>query len=322
MDRWFSNDNYCTEIRNTSFVPYFILLGVSENPLWQKTFSLIVLLIFVFILLGNLTPSLLVCSDSRLHTPMYFFLVNLSILDMSYATTTLCTVIKFYLTGDQTISLKACIAQIYLYVSFVNCEVFLLAAMSFDRYVAICNPLQYPLIMTSRSCSLMLLITFLLGFSDPLFLIVSISRLSCFKTVTVNHFFCDLRAFIQLSCNSIAFVDYLMLTEAAIFCLPSLLSTMISYLYIIRAILKICVVSGRQKAFSTCSSQLIIVILYYTIIFCLYLRPISMPTTSYDKLFTLLYTAGTPLVNPLIYSLKNEDVKSAFRRIFKRRQNY
>nr|DBA20747.1 TPA: hypothetical protein GDO54_017495 [Pyxicephalus adspersus] len=253
---------------------------------------------------------------------MYFFLVNLSILDMSYATTTLCTVIKFYLTGDQTISFKACIAQIYLYVIFVNCEVFVLAAMSYDRYVAICNPLQYPLIMTSRSCSLMSLITFILGFTDSVFLPISICWITCFRTIAVNHFFCDLRAVIQLSCDSTVLVDYLILTEAAIFSLPPLFSTLISYMYIIRAILKIRLASGRQKAFSTCSSQLIIVILYYTIIFCLYLRPMSMPTTSYDKLFTLLYTAGTPLVNPLIYSLKNEDVKSAFRRIFKRRQNY
>ncbi|KAM4696258.1 olfactory receptor 5B2-like [Rhinophrynus dorsalis] len=298
---------------NGSEVAFFILRGLSDLPQLQTPIFIIVLLIFILILCGNFTTFLLVCLDPKLHKPMYFFLRELSLLDMSYSTITLQNVFTAYLSGDKTISFQHCMSQMYFYSSLVNNEIFILTSMSYDRYLAICKPLYYPMVMNSRTFALLSITSFILGFTDMLPFTIIISHFTCFRSNEINHFFCDFLALMKLSCNDITFIWYLILIESAFLSLTPLIITVTSYVYIIQAILKIQTSSGRQKAFYTCSSHLTVVLLFYVTIICLYLRPTSLPTMDYDKLYALLYTAVTPLANPMIYTLRNEDVKSAFK---------
>ncbi|KAM4641711.1 olfactory receptor 6C74-like [Discoglossus pictus] len=293
---------------------YFILKGISDDPNLQPPIFLLVLVIYLLTIGGNMTILLLVCLDRQLHTPMYFFLGNLSMLDMMSTTNTLHTILISYLSGNKTISFPGCMAQMYLFASLISNELMILAAMSYDRYVAVCNPLRYHFIMRPTVCVLLATVCWVLGFLEIIPNIVMISKVSFCRSEDVDHFFCDIFPLLQLSCSDTSILELMLFLTVLIYSSLSFILTIIPYVFIIITILRIPSSTGRRKAFYTCSSHITVVTLLYIILFSQYLKPTSMGSLESIKLYSLFNTAAVPLLNPLIYSLKNKDVKSALRR--------
>ncbi|KAM4641833.1 olfactory receptor 13C9-like [Discoglossus pictus] len=304
--------------KNLTLLSYFVIKGISSILGLQTPIFLLVLLIYLIILGGNMTILLLICLDPHLHTPMYFFLGNLSLLDMSSTTVTLQSTLVTFITGDNTVSFLGCMSQLFIFLCLTENELLLLTAMSYDRYVAICNPLHYPMIMKYRVCVLLVVVCFLVSLVHFIPYIVILAEYSCYVSNIINHFFCDLVPLMKLSCSDTSVLEMLILTEGMLisFLTPSSL-TFISYVFIIGTILKIRSSTGRSKAFYTCSSHLTVVLLLYMTLLCQYVRPISTESLESNKLLALFNTAIVPMLNPLIYSLKNKDVKSALRRQLK-----
>nr|DBA20728.1 TPA: hypothetical protein GDO54_017478 [Pyxicephalus adspersus] len=298
-------------------VDFFIIKGFSDIPDLQAPIFLLVLLIYFFTLSGNITIILLVCLDQRLHTPMYFFLVNLSIIDICSTTVTLHKILLINLTGNRVISYIGCIGQMYIFGSLVSDELLFLTAMSYDRYVAVCDPLRYTVIVNPRICISLAFVCWVLGFIEIIPYVVLVTGFTCYKSNILNHFFCDLLPIIKLSCNNTSVLETLFIVEGAVLLgLGPFVLTFLSYTFIITTILQIRTSTGRRKAFYTCSSHLTVVNLLYITLIYQYLRPISADSLEYNKLLSLFNTAAVPLLNPLIYSLKNKDVKSAFKKRF------
>ncbi|XP_053545502.1 olfactory receptor 6C74-like [Bombina bombina] len=303
---------------NQTRVTYFIIKGISDVPQLQLPIFLLVLLIYLTTLGANTAIFLLVCLDPQLHTPMYFFLGNLSIMDMFCSTITLHKALVIFVTGNKTVSFNSCIAQLYMFSCLACDELLILTAMSYDRYVAICNPLHYPMVMNPKVCALLAFICWVLGFIEVIPYVVLLLELSCYRSNIINHFFCDLVPIVKLTCSDTSVLDIVILIEGLLLLslIPFLL-TFISYIFIIVTILKIRSSTGRRKAFYTCSSHLTVVLLLYVTLVCQYLRPTSSESLNSNKLFSLFNTAAVPMLNPLIYSLKNKDVKSSLRRRLK-----
>nr|XP_033779203.1 olfactory receptor 1019-like [Geotrypetes seraphini] len=301
---------------NDTLFPGFILLGFSDLPKLQPFISLGLSLLYLISISGNLLIVTAVCLTSRLHTPMYFFLCNLSFLDLCCTSITIPKMIACLLTGNNVITFIECVTQLYFFLSFTSTEFFLLSAMSYDRYVAICNPLSYALIMNKRICILLAAASWITGLLDTVPYMAFISRLVFCHDNIINHFFCDLPPLMDLACNDIHSFQLTIFIEGIFMGFIPFLMTLSSYAYIISAILKIRSSQGRHKAFSTCSSHLIVVILFYGTVICMYMRPASLQSPEQDKLFSLLYMAVIPMLNPIIYSLRNKDVKSALKKMF------
>ncbi|KAM3912172.1 olfactory receptor 8D1-like [Leptodactylus fuscus] len=298
-----------------TLITYFIIKGITDVPELQAPVFLLVLLIYLITFGGNMTIFLLICMDHHLHTPMYFFLANLSIVDLSSSTITLHKVLLIFITGDNRVSYLACITQMYIFASLIGHELLILAAMSYDRYVAICNPLRYHAIMNRRVCGLLCSSCYLLGCLQVLAQVVIFSGFSCYRSNEINHFFCDIIPLMKIICNDSSVLEMVLFIQGlfVITLLPFVL-TMIPYGFIISAILKINSRRGKQKAFYTCSSHLMVVTLLYVTFISQYLTPPSHGSLNSKKFFSLFNTAAVPMLNPLIYSLKNRDVKSAMRR--------
>ncbi|XP_029435857.1 olfactory receptor 1019-like [Rhinatrema bivittatum] len=307
------------EEENLTTVTEFIILGFPEFPDLQIPLFLLFLLIYLIILMGNLTIIALTCLDPRLHTPMYFFLCNLSVLDISSTSVTLPKLLDILLRKGQHISLRCCFTQMYFFLCFASVEFIIISVMAYDRYVAICYPLHYTIIMNEKVCILMAAGTWIFGFLDPVIHTALLSHFSYCGSIEINHFFCDLSALLKLSCTSTSTSESVTYILGAFVALPCFSATLTSYVYIIANIRKISSVEGRRKAFSTCSSHLTIVILFYGTIMCLYMRPASMQTLDLNKLFALLYNVLIPMINPFIYSLKNREVKRFLRKVFNRK---
>ncbi|KAG8552786.1 hypothetical protein GDO81_003062 [Engystomops pustulosus] len=301
--------------RNVSVPTYFIIIGISDEPLVQVFLFLLVLLTYLTALGGNITIFLLVCLDHHLHTPMYFFLANLSILDISCSTITLHKTLISFISGDGTISLFECYANIFAFFSFTCIELLVLAAMSYDRYVAICNPLHYYLVMNYNICVLLACICWGYGLLENLPTFWGLFKLTCYESNEVDHFFCDIVPILKLTCSDKSFLQLYFLT-AGVFSgtFTPFALTFISYIFIISTILSIRSSSGRRKAFFTCFSHLTVVITLYASLVFQYLRPNASINLSSNKYFSLFNAAAVPILNPLIYSLKNKDVKAAIRR--------
>ncbi|KAM5145576.1 olfactory receptor 8G17-like [Mantella aurantiaca] len=303
------------ENSNETTMIYFIITGISESPLLQAPIFLLVLFIYLITLGGNLIIVLLVCLDHHLHTPMYYFLCNLSALDLFCSTVTLHRILFTFVTGERAISYSTCIAHMYFFGSFICDELLFLTAMSYDRYVAICNPLRYTQVMNWTVCFLLSIVCWILGFLEIIPFIVLLSSFTCYKSNIINHFFCDLLQVFKLFCSDTSVFKIVLATEGLILlCLLPFLLKCTSYAFIISTIVKISSSVGRHKAFYTCSSHLTVVILLYATLSYQYLRPAPADGLDYNKLFSLFNTAALPILNPLIYSFKNKDVKSAFRR--------
>ncbi|XP_029437219.1 olfactory receptor 151-like [Rhinatrema bivittatum] len=310
------------EEENLTTVTEFIILGFPEFPELQIPLFLLILLIYLIILMGNLTIIALTCLDPRLHTPMYFFLCNLSFLDISSTSVTLPKLLDIFLRKRQRISVKGCFTQLYFFMYLTCVEFVIIMVMAFDRYVAVCHPLRYAVIMNPKVCALMAAGTWIFGFMETATHIVLISHFSYCRSNEINHFFCDVSALLKLSCSSTSTIESVTYILGAFVALPCFIATLTSYVYIISAILRIRSAEGRRKAFSTCSSHLMVVILFYGTLFCTYLRPMSMQSLDLNKLFVLLYNILIPMFNPIIYSLKNKEVKAALRKTLSLKINF
>nr|DBA20759.1 TPA: hypothetical protein GDO54_017505 [Pyxicephalus adspersus] len=268
---------------------------------------------YIITLGGNMTICILVILDHHLHTPMYFFLANLSIVDISSSTVTLHRILGNFITQDNTVGIFAFMMQCYFFGSLSGHELFILTAMGFDRYVAICKPLKYYLIMNYRTCGMLAVFCWSVGFIQIIPYSVLLAKISCFSTNEINHFCCDLIPIMEIACSDISTLKTLTFIQGIIlFIIIPFCFTLISYVFIIITILKISSNSGRHKAFYTCSSHLTVIILLYMTLILQYVIPSNRlgPT----KLFSLFNAAIVPMLNPIIYSLKNKDVKSSFRR--------
>nr|XP_056720562.1 olfactory receptor 1020-like [Euleptes europaea] len=305
------------EINNRTkqtIITNFILLGFSDNSDLQVLLFLSFLAIYLLTVAGNIIIIVLVVTDLHLHTPMYLFLGNLSCLEICYTSTILPRLFFSLLTGDRTISVHGCILQYFFFGSLASTECYLLAVMSYDRYLAICRPLRYTYLMNGRICFWLLAISWITGLLNVSVMTPLLFKLLFCGPIEIEHFFCDIAALFKLSCSSTHLVERVNFIFASIDILPPFLLTLISYLCIIINIFQMKTKVSRQKAFSTCSSHLIVVTLFYGSLICVYLLPETNTRKELHKTFSLFYTVFTPMLNPLIYSLRNREIKGAFAR--------
>nr|XP_006133466.2 olfactory receptor 6B1-like [Pelodiscus sinensis] len=303
---------------NVTSIKQLILLGFGDLTELQPLLFLLFLLIYMATMAGNLLIVLLVVADRHLHTPMYFFLENLSCLESCYSSTILPRMLASLLTGNRTISVSGCIAQFYFFGFLLTVECYLLSAMSYDRYLAICKPLNYASIMNNVICRQLAAGSWITGILVSAIIIFFMSQLTFCGPSVIDHFFCDFTPMIKLSCSDTHLMELITFMLTFITTLPPFLLTLASYVCIISTILGIPSTNGRQKAFSTCSSHLMVVTLFYGAIMIVYMLPKTGTLRALNKVFSLLYTVLTPLVNPLIYSLRNKDVKEALRKAVQR----
>uniref|UniRef100_A0A674JDI1 Olfactory receptor n=1 Tax=Terrapene triunguis TaxID=2587831 RepID=A0A674JDI1_9SAUR len=296
----------------------FVLLGFGNLPELQLLLFLLFLVIYIATVAGNILIMVLIVDDQHLHTPMYLFLGNLSCLETCYTCTILPRMLASLLTGDRTISFNGCVTQYYFFGSLLGTECLLLSVMSYDRYLAICNPLHYAARMSSRACIQLAGGCWIGGFLCCGITTLSISHLSFCGPNGIDHFFCDLIPLVKLSCNDPHLMETLAFTLSLIFLLVPFLLTLMSYICIINTILRIPSTTGRQKAFSTCSSHLIVVSIYYGTLLIVYMFPTTNILSDFKKVLSVVYTVLTPLVNPLIYSLRNKVVQEALRKACKK----
>ncbi|XP_075139583.1 olfactory receptor 5AR1-like [Leptodactylus fuscus] len=305
---------------NISHGTEFLLLGFPEVPDLQKSLFVVFLLIYLLTVFANLAIIIVICFSHELHNPMYFFISNLSFLDISYSSVTQPQLLSILVTGPRVISFAACITQLYIFMSLACTEFVSLTAMSYDRYVAICKPLHYSVLMNKNICSILATTSWVVGFLDPLAHTLVISKLPFCKEHVIDHFYCDLSMLLNLSCADKFYIEIMTYIVGSVVALPAFSLTLISYIFIISNILKIASSAGRHKAFSTCASHLMVVILFYGSVLAMHMRPSSQYLLSQDKPLSVLYTAIIPMLNPLIYSLRNKDVKKAFLKLTSNRK--
>ncbi|KAM9294525.1 olfactory receptor 6F1-like [Gastrophryne carolinensis] len=302
-------------IQNSSDDLVFLLLGITDAPELQTPFFFLFLLMYLLTVIGNLIIITVVPLSSELHNPMYFFLSNLSLLDISYASVTQPNLLSLLLTGPQQISFASCIVQLYVFMSLACTEFVSLTAMAYDRYVAICKPLHYSILMHRKVCLQFVILCWVVGFLDPLAHTVVISRLPFCKPPILNHFYCDLSVLLNLSCSDTLLIEIMTYVIGSVVALPACMLTLISYVFIISTILNISSSSGRHKAFSTCTSHLTVVILFYGTVLVMHMTPSSQYLLTQNKPLSVLYVAIIPMLNPLIYSFRNKDVKKALMKL-------
>ncbi|XP_039079481.1 putative olfactory receptor 2W6 isoform X2 [Hyaena hyaena] len=295
--------------------PGFILVGFSDRPHLELTLFVVILIFYLLTLLGNLTIILLSALDSRLHTPMYFFLANLSFLDMCFTTGSIPQMLYNLWGPDKTISFVGCAIQLYFVLALGGVECVLLAVMAYDRYAAVCRPLHYTVIMHPRLCGQLASAAWLSGFGNSLIMAPQTLMLPRCGHRRVDHFLCEMPALIGMACVDTMTLEVLAFALAIFIILAPLILILISYAYIARAVLRIQSAAGRKKAFNTCSSHLIVVSLFYGTIIYMYLQPANAYSQDQGKFLTLFYTIVTPSVNPLIYTLRNKDVKEAMKKV-------
>lgn len=303
---------------NGSVVTEFILLGLTERPELQPLLFVLFLVVYLVTLVGNLGMIALIRLDSRLHKPMYFFLTNLAFVDLCYTSNATPQMLTNFLSEKKTITFAGCFTQCYIFIALLLTEFYMLAAMAYDRYVAICNPLRYSVKMSRRVCICLATFPYVYGFSDGLFQAILTFRLTFCRSNVINHFYCADPPLIRLSCSDTYVKERAMLISASFNLSSSLTIILVSYAFIIAAILQIKSAEGRHKAFSTCGSHMLAVTLFYGTLFCMYVRPPTDKTVEESKMIAIFYTFANPVLNPLIYSLRNKDVKRALNTVLRR----
>ncbi|KAG8433492.1 hypothetical protein GDO86_017684 [Hymenochirus boettgeri] len=293
-----------------------LLSGLSDLPSLQLPLFLVFLLVYLMTLTGNLLIVLLICTDSHLQTPMYFFLGTLACLDMGYSSVTIPRMLFNLLTQKKKISLEACKTQIYFFLHFASSELFLLAVMSYDRYVAICHPLHYTQIMHWKACVLLVCGVLTLGMIYSLVHTLFLHKLDFCHLNTLQSFFCDLPQLLRVSCSDTSINVLLILIIGILFGLGVLGTTLFPYIIILNTIMKIPSKGMRLKAFSTCSSHLTVVFIFYLTICFNYLHPNIQYDFTVDRVASVFYAVLTPLFNPLIYSLRNQELKKNLKKTF------
>ncbi|XP_028722359.1 olfactory receptor 150-like [Peromyscus leucopus] len=304
---------------NQSTVTEFILSGLTDKLELQLPLFLLFLGIYLLTVLGNLGMIILILLSSHLHTPMYFFLSSLSFIDLCYATVVIPKMLVNFVAMKNVISYPECMTQLYFFVVFVISECYMLSAMAYDRYVAICNPLMYNVTMSYQVCSWMVGAVYGMGFIEATVHTVCMLRVLFCKANVVNHFFCDLLPLLQLSCSSTFVNEVVILCLSSFnFCVPTL-TILSSYSFIIARIIHMKSTESRFKAFSTCSSHIFAVAVFFGSLGFMYFQPSSVSSKDQGKVSSVFYTTVVPMLNPLIYSLRNKDVKLALNKLLLRK---
>ncbi|XP_047625113.1 LOW QUALITY PROTEIN: olfactory receptor 8K1-like [Phacochoerus africanus] len=306
-----------TEKYNLTAVPKvteFILMGITDNPGLQAPLFGIFLIIYLVTVMGNLGMVILTHLDSKLHTPMYFFLRHLSITDLGYSTVIGPKMMVNFVQSQNTISYRWCATQLAVFEVFIITELFILSAMAYDHYVAICKPLLYVVIMAEKVCWGLVLTSYLYSTFVSLFLTIKLFQLSFCGSNIISYFYCDCLPLMSMLCSDTHELESIILIFSGCNLLSSLLIVLVSYTFILMAILRMNSTEGRHKAFSTCSSHLTVVVVFYGTLLFIYLQPKSSHAFATDKMASVFYTLVIPMLNPLIYSLRNKEVKDALRR--------
>ncbi|XP_008825913.1 olfactory receptor 5D18-like [Nannospalax galili] len=303
------------DILNQSSVTTFILVGFSEYPQLQVPLFLLFLTIYIVTLMGNLGIILIIRINPKLHTPMYFFLSHLSVLDLCYSSVFTPKLLQILVMDDRTISFKGCMTQFFFICTFVITEMFMLAVMAYDRFVAVCNPLLYTVSMSPKFCALLVAGTYMWGGLCAVILIYTLLQLSYCDYGIINHFGCEYSAVISVSCSDSSLSQMACFIISILSESSSVLITLASYVFIVVTIVKMPSKGGLRKAFATCTSHLTAITIFHGIILLLYCVPNSNSSQLFVKVATALYTVMIPMLNPLIYSLRNKDVKDTVRRL-------
>ncbi|XP_071989122.1 olfactory receptor 5G9-like [Engystomops pustulosus] len=300
---------------NQTHFTEFILLGLTDNPKLEVILFVLFFIFYIVTLTGNLGIIVAIRTDSRLHTPMYFFLNNLSFLDLCYATIITPKTLVNFMSKAKTIGYKECAVQMYFFAASVTTECFLLGIMAYDRYVAICNPLLYSVVMSKKICVQLVAGAYTLGYLNATLHTITTFRLPFCRTNKIDHFYCDVPPLLKLSCTKTTMNEILMFIFGGFAETSSLTTIIVSYTYIISSILRIRSAEGRKKAFSTCASHFSAVTIFYSTILFMYLRPSSVYSMSQDRVASVFYSVIIPMLNPLIYSLRNNEVAQALKKI-------
>ncbi|XP_004597748.2 olfactory receptor 8D4 [Ochotona princeps] len=306
-------------VMNHSTVTEFLLSGLTEQPELQLPLFYLFLGIYVATTVGNLGMVAIIRWNSQFHTPMYYLLSSLSLLDFCYSSVITPKMLAGFLYGDRVISFSGCMAQLFFFCIFVISECYMLAAMAYDRYVAICHPLLYHSIMSLRTCCLLVAAVFSVGFTDAMIHGGCILRLSFCGSNIIKHYFCDIVPLIKLSCSSTNIDELLIFVIGGFNMVATSLTIIISYAFILNSIVHIRSKEGRSKAFSTCSSHLMAVLIFYGSLMSMYLKPASRSSLVQEKVSSVFYTTVIPMLNPLIYSLRNQEVKNALMKLLRRK---
>ncbi|XP_037696925.1 olfactory receptor 5AN1-like [Choloepus didactylus] len=304
---------------NITGITHFILLGFSDFPRILPVLFVIFLLIYIMTVTWNLCLIILIRMDSHLHTPMYFFLSHLSFIDICYVTSTAPNMLFSFFQEQQTINFVGCMAQFFIFSTIGLSDSCLLTAMAYDRYAAICKPLLYSSIMSPTLCIWMALGAYMAGLFASFSLLGALLQLHFCGPKVINHFFCDMPQLLNLSCTDTFFVKVILAILTVTYGIANAVIIMLSYGYIVISIMKITSAKGRSKAFNTCASHVTIVSLFYTSVIYVYLSSSSGGSSSLDRFASVFYNVFIPMLNPVIYSLRNREIKDAMMRLKKRR---
>ena len=299
---------------NTTYVSEFILVGFHTSPWLQVLLFLVFLITYLFVLLENLVIILTVWVTGSLHKPMYYFLGTMSFLETWYVSVTVPKMLAGFLLRPNTISFLGCMIQLYFFISLACTECVLLAAMAYDRYVAICCPLRYPAMMTTGFCVQLTISSWVSGFTISMAKVYFISRVAFCGNNILNHFFCDVSPILKLACMDFSMAEMVDFVLAIFILVFPLSATVLSYGFIVSTILHIPSATGQWKTFSTCASHLTVVVIFYTAVIYMYVRPRAIASFNSNKLISAIYAVFTPMLNPIIYCLRNKEVKDAIRK--------
>ncbi|KAM3931027.1 olfactory receptor 5AR1-like [Leptodactylus fuscus] len=300
---------------NGSVVTEFIFLGLTDNREIQLILFVLFLIIYLMIISGNFLIVLVAVTDLALHYPMYFFLANLSSLDIIYSTSIIPRMLRDFLSSRKVISLPECVVQMYISLAMGEVECILLAVMAYDRFVAICHPLHYTTIIRRSVCIRIATGTWICGFLLTIPSVVAVWRVDFCGNNKINHFECEIPEFISIACGNTALIQLLNFTIGTTLLILPVAFIIMTYVRILRSVLRIASSDGRKKAFSTCTSHIMVVTIFYGLPMFSYLKPRSRSDASTVKIYTVFYTTLTPLFNPIIYTLRNNEVKTALRKI-------
>ncbi|XP_032159647.1 olfactory receptor-like protein OLF4 [Mustela erminea] len=301
---------------NDTQISEFLLLGFSKEPELQPLIFGLFFSMYLITVCGNLLIILAIHSDSHLHTPMYFFLANLSFVDISSTSTTVPKMLMNIQTESEVITYAGCVTQIYFFILFAVLDICLLAVMAYDRYVAICHPLHYMIIMNSQLCGLLVLMSWIMCILHSLLQTLMVLRLSFCTEVKIPHYFCELNQMIQLACSDTFLNNLVMYFAAVLLGVGPFAGILYSYSKIVSSLCGISSAQGKYKAFSTCASHLSVVSLFYCTSLGVYLSSAATQTSHASAVASVMYTVVTPMLNPFIYSLRNKDVKRALKTFF------
>ncbi|NXW54254.1 OR2A1 protein, partial [Eurystomus gularis] len=303
---------------NQSVVTEFIFQGLSSQPRTQTVLFIVFLAFYLFTMVGNTVIITVIRADCQLQSPMYFFLANLSFVDICYISSYIPQMLVNLLTKKRTISFPGCAAQTYFSLTFGMTECVLLGVMAYDRYMAICHPLLYTTVMNRKVCIHMVVASWTCSLLSSMVISSLTLQLPFCRHNILNHYYCEVQAMLALACADTALMELVIFTFSILIVFIPFLLIITSYVHILSAILKIQSAHGQYKAFSTCGSHLMVVTIYYGTGICIYMNPTSRPPQDRDKVVALFYTIVAPVLNPLIYSLRNEDMKNALRRAMSR----